>query len=69
MLNNRVYLGEAVHKGEAHRGEHQAIVSRDLWDKDYGVLKESPRKRGARTRTADPCHSEGTDLSARPAPP
>ena len=26
MLGNRVYLGEAVHKGVAHAGEHEAII-------------------------------------------
>src|SRR3977135_4513784 len=28
LLNNRVYVGEAVHKGTAYPGEHQAIVDR-----------------------------------------
>ena len=28
MLNNRVYIGEAVHKGTAYPGEHQAIIDR-----------------------------------------
>ena len=26
LLNNRVYIGEAVHKGVAYPGEHQAIM-------------------------------------------
>ena len=43
LLNNRVYLGEAVHKGAAYAGEHEAIVSRDLWDKVHAILGESPR--------------------------
>ncbi len=30
LLNNRVYIGEAVHKGEAYPGEHEAIISDDL---------------------------------------
>ena len=33
LLNNRVYIGEAVHKGTAYPGEHEAIISRELWDK------------------------------------
>ncbi len=32
MLNNRVYLGEAVHKGTAYPGEHDAIVTQEQWD-------------------------------------
>lgn len=31
MLSNRIYLGEIVHKGQAHPGEHQPIVSEELW--------------------------------------
>jgi len=27
LLTNRIYLGEAVHKGTSHPGEHAAIVS------------------------------------------
>jgi DNA invertase Pin-like site-specific DNA recombinase len=32
LLRNRAYRGEAVHKGAAHPGEHQAIVDQELWD-------------------------------------
>jgi site-specific DNA recombinase len=32
LLNNRVYIGDAVHKGTAYSGEHEAIVSRELWE-------------------------------------
>ena len=37
LLNNRVYLGEAVHKGTAYAGERESIVSRDLWDKVHSL--------------------------------
>jgi site-specific DNA recombinase len=30
MLNNRAYIGEAVHKGTSYPGEHSAIIDRDL---------------------------------------
>lgn len=32
LLRNRVYLGEINHKGAAHPGEHQQIVSAELFD-------------------------------------
>jgi site-specific DNA recombinase len=32
ILNNRAYVGETTHKGASYRGEHQAIVPRDLFD-------------------------------------
>jgi hypothetical protein len=49
LLNNRTYIGDAVHKGVSYPGEHQPIISRDLWDKVHSILQESPRKR-AQTR-------------------
>jgi hypothetical protein len=32
LLRNRVYRGEAVHKGVAHPGEHDAILDEELWE-------------------------------------
>jgi site-specific DNA recombinase len=59
MLGNRVYLGEAVHKGQAYPGEHAAIIDRDLWDKVHAILTESPRKRAASTRAQTPALLKG----------
>ncbi len=59
LLTNRVYVGEAVHKGTAYPGEHQAIITRALWDKVRAVLQESPRKRAAETRTSTPALLKG----------
>ncbi|MBB5691793.1 DNA invertase Pin-like site-specific DNA recombinase [Roseomonas alkaliterrae] len=50
ILSNRVYLGEAVHKGTAYPGEHDAIVTRAQWDAVHAVLQVSPRVRVNRTR-------------------
>jgi hypothetical protein len=59
ILNNRVYLGEAVHKGTVYPGEHQAIVSQGLWDKVHAILKESPRKRAMHGRAQTPALLKG----------
>ena len=59
LLNNRVYIGEAVHKGTAYPGEHQAIVDRALWDQVHAILGESPRKRAAHTRAQTPALLKG----------
>jgi len=32
MLKNRIYVGEAGHRGKWHSGEHQPIVERELFD-------------------------------------
>ena len=59
LLNNRVYVGEAVHKGTAYPGEHEAIVDRALWDKVHSILQESPRQRAANTRNQTPALLRG----------
>jgi len=32
MLQNRIYRGEIVHKGQSHLGEHPPIIDQSLWD-------------------------------------
>ena len=59
MLNNRTYIGEVVHKGNSYPGEHDAIIDRDVWDKVHSILRESPRKRAARTRADTPALLKG----------
>ncbi len=59
MLNNRVYIGEAVHKGTAYPGEHKGIVDRAEWDRVHDILTESPRKRANTTRTKTPALLKG----------
>jgi site-specific DNA recombinase len=59
LLKNRVYVGEAVHKGTAFPGEHKAIIDRRLWDKVQTILRESPRVRAARTRAQIPALLKG----------
>jgi hypothetical protein len=59
LLNNRVYIGMAVHKGTSYPGEHRAIVNQALWDKVHGILTESPRRRAANTRAQTPSLLKG----------
>ncbi len=59
MLNNRVYIGEAVHKGTGYPGEHKAIIDREVWDKVHTILTESPRKRASNTRAQTPALLKG----------
>ena len=59
MLNNRAYIGEAVHKGDSYPGEHDAIIDRETWDRVHAILQESPRKRAARTRADTPALLKG----------
>lgn len=52
LFGSRVYLGEAVHKGTSYPGEHDAIISQDLWDRVHAILKQSPRDRRAKNRNS-----------------
>ena len=63
LLNNRVYRGEAVHKGQAYPGEHDAIIDEALWDQVHAILKESPRKRANNSRSRTPALLKGLIFS------
>ena len=45
LLANRTYVGEVVHQGNIYAGEHQAIVSRDLFDAVQARLAERTNPR------------------------
>ncbi len=59
VLNNRVYLGEAVHKGTAHPGEHDPIIDKTLLRHDRSTSKWifhlscPPRAGGTDRRSGD----------------
>jgi DNA invertase Pin-like site-specific DNA recombinase len=59
ILNLRTYIGEVTHKGNVYRGEHEAIVPRDLWDRAHAILQISPRQRAARNRQHAPALLKG----------
>ena len=59
VLANRIYLGEAVHKGVAYPGEHAAIVDQRAWDKAHAVMAEPAHRRGAATRAQVPALLKG----------
>ena len=40
LLHNRVYVGDAVHKGTAYPGEHEAIIPKALWDRVQAAFAE-----------------------------
>jgi site-specific DNA recombinase len=50
---NPIYLGEIHHRGQGYPGEHQAIVSRDLWDQTQAELKSAHqgRRNGLKARS------------------
>ena len=59
VLHNRVYLGEAVHKGTAYPGEHAPIIERNVWDQVHSLISPSPRERTKRTLGRTPAFLKG----------
>jgi len=71
LINSRVYLGEAVHKGTSYPGEHDAIITQEVWDSVHSILKESPRERRAKNRNSSEALLKGiifTDTGAAMTP-
>jgi site-specific DNA recombinase len=64
LLKNRTYIGDAMHKGVAYRGEHDAIIDRKLWDRVHAIIQESPRARGASSRARTPALLKGLIFDA-----
>jgi site-specific DNA recombinase len=59
VLNNRVYLGEAVHKGTSYAGEHPAIIDRNIWDQVHALIDRSPQVRAKRPLGRTPALLKG----------
>ncbi|HEY8948685.1 MAG TPA: recombinase family protein [Rhizomicrobium sp.] len=49
VLNNRLYIGEIVHKGNCYAGQHEAILPRELFDRVQQTLAERGGKKGRKT--------------------
>ena len=59
LLNNRLYLGEAVHQGVSHPGEHAALIDGGTWERVQIILSENARRRGNATRADTPAPLKG----------
>ncbi|QLH40883.1 MAG: recombinase family protein [Defluviicoccus sp.] len=59
ILSNRVYLGEAVHKGISYPGEHAAIIDDAIWEKVQAVLTANRVARANGTRAQTPALLRG----------
>ena len=59
ILKNRIYLGEAVHKGVAHDGEHEAIVDEKLFAAVEARLARNRHSRTTRKTRAAGCPLAG----------
>ena len=44
MVSRRLYIGDIEHKGQAYEGQHDAIISIDVWDKAQKVVEERAKE-------------------------
>src|ERR1700757_2750222 len=54
MLQNRLYRGEIVHKGQSHPGEPPPIIDQPLWDAVQAQLAANTADRNSGQRTRQP---------------
>ncbi|MCZ8323087.1 MAG: recombinase family protein [Novosphingobium sp.] len=59
VLRNRVYLGEATHKGVSYPGEHEAIIESSLWEKVEKILAINPGTRSRQNSATTPSMLKG----------
>jgi site-specific DNA recombinase len=50
LLTNIIYLGKVNHKGTIYEGEHEAIVSEDIWRNAQNVLRRNGKNGGKLVR-------------------
>ena len=62
LLSNRVYIGEAVHKGTAYPGEHEAIIDRRTWDRAHAILQDESQQTSHHGAGENASTPEGIDL-------
>jgi len=54
LLSNPIYVGEIRHKNERHPGQHEAIVSRELWERVQERLRNRAVRCGEGCKTEAP---------------
>jgi site-specific DNA recombinase len=54
LLSNPIYVGEIRHKQELYTGQHEAIVSRSLWERVQQRLRDRAAREGEGRKTEAP---------------
>jgi DNA invertase Pin-like site-specific DNA recombinase len=54
ILNNRMYIGEALLHGEWHSGKYPPIIDLDLWSQVHEKLAQRARRKGVSNETRNP---------------
>jgi hypothetical protein len=54
LLKNPIYVGQIVHKGDVHDGQHEAIIDQVTFDRVQAVIARDRRDRCKRRTTSSP---------------
>lgn len=54
ILSNPLYIGYISHKGERHKGLHDAIVDRVIWDRVQAMLTDNTQGKRQRANAKEP---------------
>ncbi len=54
VLSNPVYVGEIRHKKDSYPGQHDPIISRELWDRVQSQLRSKPGRKRENRQTEGP---------------
>jgi len=65
LLQNRVYVGDIVHKGERYDGQHEGIVEPGLFDGVQAMLASHRRTRSIQKHAASPLLGKLFDTAGR----
>ena len=65
LLQNRVYVGQIVHKDACYPGQHPAIIDRQLFDQVQARLAENRRQRTTARRSTSPLSGRLFDVAGR----
>jgi site-specific DNA recombinase len=69
LLSNPIYCGEIRHKQQSHPGQHEAIVSRELWEQVQALSQgQARRQAGGRPTEAPPSPLAGKVFDERGEP-
>ena len=59
VVRNRVYMGDAMHKGVSYPGEHEAIIDKSLWEKVQKIIAINPGTRIRQNAATTPSMLKG----------
>ena len=72
LLRNRIYRGQIVHRGAVHKGEHEAILEEELFERVQRMLDANARRHRAapeRRTTRAPLTGKLFDAQGEPMSP